>query len=230
MGKIVAIGGCDITDEESEPILQHILKLSDKKNSQLLFLPTASFDKADDIDVIISKFAKYGYETKMLLLSDKNLSDEYIKSTILSSDIIYVGGGNLKFLMDTWKSRNADVYIKQAYNNGTVLSGSSAGSLCWFNKGYDDCGDDNEFMFIDCVGLIPYYNCPHFDSEYWKSFIPAINKENQYAIAIDNDTAFSLVDGEYEIIKCYDEKSAYFLDSKNDFNCIDLSKDHIALF
>jgi putative intracellular protease/amidase len=56
----------------------------------------------------------------------------------LSADIIYVGGGNTLQMMRVWRRFGVDKLIKSAYESGTVLSGISAGSICWFDSGHSD--------------------------------------------------------------------------------------------
>ena len=41
-------------------------------------------------------------------------------------------------MMELWRSRSVDRYLRQAYRAGTVLSGLSAGSICWFIAGHSD--------------------------------------------------------------------------------------------
>ena len=28
--------------------------------------------------------------------------------------------------------------------------------MCWFRQGFDDCGPQDSFMFVDALGLLPY--------------------------------------------------------------------------
>ena len=58
---------------------------------------------------------------------------------ILDADIIYVGGGDTVRMMEKWKEYNVNSYLKEAYEKGVVLSGISAGSICWFEFGHSDC-------------------------------------------------------------------------------------------
>ncbi|MPM79121.1 hypothetical protein SDC9_126152 [bioreactor metagenome] len=225
MGRIVPSGGCNLLDEESDPILNEIFSLSKSKTPKVVYLPTASFDVEDSKDLIEERFKSFGCsEFEMLYLTDKTLTEKDIEKCILSADIIYVGGGNLKFLMDTWTETNAVKYFKIAFQQDIVLSGSSSGSLCWFQRGYDDCGENSTFMFIDCMGFMPYCNCPHYDSEWWKSFDEAVKKQDLSGVAIDNDTALSYCDGKYRVIKAYDEKSAYFFDANKNYEMCDITE------
>jgi dipeptidase E len=72
--------------------------------------------------------------TDILLLIKEQPSKEKIRKKTLSADIIYVGGGNTLQMMRVWRRLGVDKLIKSAYENGTVLSGISSGSICWFDS------------------------------------------------------------------------------------------------
>ncbi|UZN00266.1 Type 1 glutamine amidotransferase-like domain-containing protein [Lysinibacillus sp. MHQ-1] len=46
---------------------------------------------------------------------------------ILAQDIIYVGGGNTKLLLDKWHAYQFGELLKEAYKSGVILAGISAG-------------------------------------------------------------------------------------------------------
>ncbi len=218
MGKIVAIGGCSEDDEESIPLFEKIMELSPKKTWKVTYLPTAQFDRDDGFPAIEERFKSLGCkEVVSLHLSDEKLTKKEIEDTILSSDIVYESGGNLKFLMDTWTKADALDVMKKAFENNIVLCGTSSGSMCWFDRGYDDCGENGEFMFVDCLGFIPYCNCPHFQSEYWKSFIAAAPSQDLPGLAIDNDAALVYDDGKMYVTRIYDDCSAYLITKENNY-------------
>ncbi len=219
MGKIVAVGGGRYSDNEVLPIFENIVKLSGKKNPSVLFVPTAGFDDINGDEHIFRLFIGLGCSVSALLLTDKSLSYEEIEEIILSCDIVYAGGGNLKFLMDTWKETGADKAFVKAYERGIVLSGYSSGAMCWFEEGYDDCGENHEFMFVDCLGLLPYCNCPHFESDYWKSFENAIKTRKISGIACDDGAALIFENGKYYTVNGNDGGDVYFFDADNSFAC-----------
>ena len=66
---------------------------------------------------------------------------------IMSSDIVYVGGGNTLLMMRIWRRFGLDKVLKGAYEAGIVLAGISAGSICWFDSGHSDS--------------MSFYNPPH---------------------------------------------------------------------
>lgn len=212
MGIIIGIGGGRYDDNEVLPIFEHIVSLSEKKNPSVLFVPTAGFDDINGDEHIFKLFIGLGCSVSALLLTDKSLTKAEIEDKILSSDIIYAGGGNLKFLMDTWKETGADEIFKKAYEKGIILSGYSSGSMCWFAEGYDDCGEDHAFMFVDCLGLLPYCNCPHFESDYWQGFSQAIKGRKYSGIAVDNGAAIVYDNGKYYTLQGNDGGEVYYFD------------------
>ena len=135
----------------------------------------------------------------------------------MSADIIYVGGGNLKFLMDTWKATGADEIFRKAYEKGIVLSGYSSGAMCWCEEGWDDCGADRSFIFLDCIGLLPYCCCPHFDSDTWHKFTEVMPTRTRKGLAIDNGCCVVVKDGEMYTLNGNDGGEAFFVDTKG--NC-----------
>ena len=52
----------------------------------------------------------------------------------------YVRGGNTASLLAVWRAHGLDRVLREAWEAGIVLSGGSAGSLCWF-----ECGTTNPF-------------------------------------------------------------------------------------
>ncbi len=215
MGIIIGIGGGRYSDNEVLPIFEHIVSLAGKKNPSVLFVPTAGFDDIDGDEHIFRLFIGLGCSVSALLLTDKNLTKAEIEDKILSADIVYAGGGNLKFLMDTWKATGADEIFKKAYEKGVILSGYSSGSMCWFEQGYDDCGENHEFMFVDCLGLLPFCNCPHFESDYWQVFADAVKGNSFHGLALDNGAAVIYNNGVYTTLQGNDGGVVTFFDREN---------------
>ena len=85
------------------------------------------------------------------------------KEKLLSADVIYVGGGNTKSLMALWRDWGVDKVLKQAYENGTIMCGSSAGGICWFEQG---CTDSIwPLGVVNALGFLNGSFCPHLDTE-----------------------------------------------------------------
>lgn len=213
MGKIIGIGGgCD----EMPEVMKYIFSLAEKEHPSFLFLPTAQRDCYDENDSIFSIFKGFGCTVEVLLLTDKTLNEEAVRAKILSADIIYADGGNLRFMMNTFRATGADKALKEAFERGKVLSGVSSGMMCWFAEGYDDC-DDGEFAFVDCIGLLPYVTCPHFESGDWPEFEKAVVGRKFSGIAAENGAAYVYVDGKTQIMTGECGGSVYFFNKENGF-------------
>ena len=115
--------------------------------------------------------------------------------------------------MDTWKRTGADKIFRKAYEKGVILSGYSSGAMCWCDEGWDDCGENHAFMFIDCIGLLPYCCAPHYDSDYWHVFQDAIKTRTKQGLAIDNGAAVVFKGDEIYTLCGDDGGKVYYLDN-----------------
>lgn len=217
MGRIVAIGGGEMGRPkedgngfypvETTAIDKEILLLTRKKNPTLLFLPTASYDSTGYYKVVKKHFSKIGFSSvDVLYLYEKGLSKQQIKNTILSHDAIYVGGGNTLRMMTLWRRLGVDKILKIALDNNIVLSGLSAGSICWFACGISDSrkfsSGSNKLIKVTGLGYIDALHCPHFDAEPFRQaeLKRMMKTTSKVAIALDNCSAIEVIDGKYRII------------------------------
>jgi len=214
--KIVAIGGGEVRLAETLAIDKEIVKLSGKKKPKLLFIPTASDDAEGYCQTIKKYFGKrLDCKVEHLLLSNKSLTKKVIKEKILSTDIIYVGGGNTLKMMILWRKLGIDTYLKQAYKNGVVLSGLSAGAICWFKHGESDSrkfnNPDAPFSKVTGLGLISALLCPHYDTEKERQddLKTMMKNTSGIAIALENCCAIEIVDDTYKIITSKKSANAY---------------------
>ena len=84
---------------------------------------------------------------------------------LLSQDVIFVGGGSVANQVAVWRVHGLDVILRQAWEAGVVLSGVSAGAICWFSAGTTDSFGPELRPFTDGLGLFPQSFSPHYDSE-----------------------------------------------------------------
>ncbi|MGA7921702.1 MAG: peptidase E [Candidatus Acidiferrales bacterium] len=205
---IVAIGGGEIRTKGTAPIDREIVRLSRKKNPSLLFIPTASSDSDrywKHVQEYFGKFLKC--KTDVLFLIKEQPSRENIQRKISSADIIYVGGGNTLLMMRLWRRLGVDKLLKAAYDNGTVLAGISAGSICWFDSGHSDSMSfyhPQKWKYINVRGLgfLKGIHCPHYNSmtrgvPRRRHFRDMICKAGGIGIAIENNCAIEFVNGQY---------------------------------
>ena len=214
MGIIVAIGGGDLNDSGTFIIDEYIVKMSAKECPKTLFIPTASGDSQGYIDVFNNIYGnKLGCITDTLILINEETSHKDIKNKILSSDIIYVGGGDTSKMLDIWRKYKVDESLKQSFEKGTILSGLSAGSMCWFKHGYSDSGSNEDgstrYICLEGLGFINAINCPHYNEDGRKGFDDIMRVTEETGIAIENNCALVIKDDTFRIIKSDKKASAF---------------------
>lgn len=217
---IVAIGGGNIRTKGTASIDRETIRLSKKKNPRLLFIPTASSDSErywKHVQEYFGKFLKC--RTEALFLIKERPSTEQIRKKILSADIIYVGGGNTLLMMRVWRRLGIPKRLTQAYEKGTVLSGISAGSICWFDSGHSDSMSFYsprkwKYLNVRGLGLIKGIHCPHYNAltrgiPRRKNFRDMIGRIGGTGIAIENNCAIVFREGGFRVIRSKNYRRAY---------------------
>jgi len=218
--KIVAIGGGVMKTGATMAIDKEIIRLSQKKRPKLLFLPTATSDSKLYWKHVDRHFGtELGCKTDVLYLLKETPSPKAIGEAILGTDIIYVGGGNTLKMMRRWRWLGVDKLLKTAWQRGIVLSGISAGSICWFDSGHSDSRsfyNPKEWKYINVRGLgfLKGIHCPHYNGSTLGTprrvhFRPMIQKAGGIGIAIENNCAIAFLDDQYRVITSKQNAKAY---------------------
>jgi peptidase E len=90
---------------------------------------------------------------------------EDVAAHLLAQDVIWVGGGSVAGLLAMWRLHGVDAAMTQAWQAGVVLTGVSAGSLCWHLGGTTDSFGPTLQPVTNGLGLVPFSNGVHYDSE-----------------------------------------------------------------
>ncbi len=215
------MGGGGFSMEPSNPLLDlYVLNLAGKKRPRICFIPTASGDSQDYTDRFYKSFNKYDCTTSHLSLFRGTTPD--LESLVLEQDILYVGGGNTKNMLALWKDWDLDKLIRKAYENGIVIAGISAGSICWFEQGVTD-SIPGKLSSLNCLGWLKGSNCPHYDGEIERrpSYHRLIrNKEILPGLATEDGVAAHFINGELnEFVSSQPEKRAYIVSFKDGLIC-----------
>jgi len=199
---IVAIGGGGFGRSlGSLEIEKYIVSLTCKKRPKVCFIPTASGDNSLYKLNFYRAFSKLDCITSHIDFFSRT---ENLEEKVLTQDIIYVGGGNTKSMLAVWKEWNLHIILNNAYKKGIIMSGVSAGAICWFDKGITD-SFAKELTIMNCLGIVEGIACPHFDEEkerepYVKDIISkeiiqsCICIEGGCALHIKNDSEYISVD------------------------------------
>ena len=220
--KIVAIGGGELSLLETATIDKRIIELTGKTQPKALFIPTASGDAAGYVDTFEACYGKeFGCQTRTLNLTQNPPAFDKMSALVLDSDLIYVGGGNTYRMMKLWRRLGLDTVLAEAASRGIVLSGLSAGAICWFKYGHSDSrafSSSSEWNYIRVSGLgfINAVYCPHYHFEKREdAFSQMIAKRGGIGIACDNNAAIEIVGDNYRVLTSAPNAKAYKLFKRN---------------
>jgi dipeptidase E len=158
---IVGLGGGGDTPEQTDRLYEYILGLTGKDRPRVLFIPTAA---ADDAPYTVWFYERFARRAEASHLSTFPWPPENLRDVILEQDVINVSGGNTANMLAIWKVHGIDTLLREAWENGVVLCGASAGMICWFEAGVTDSfGPQLEGM--ECLGFLAGSACPHYDGE-----------------------------------------------------------------
>ena len=191
MRQIIAIGGGGFGREiKNLKIEKYIVSQSTKKNPSICFIPTATGDDRDYINNFYKAFDSLNCKTSHIDFFKRTIK---LKEHINKQDIIFVGGG--KSMLAVWKEWGLDKILYEAYKNGIIMSGVSAGAICWFTNGITDSFKDHQSI-LPCLNFIDGVCCPHYDEEPERiPYVERILKNNEINIcyAIEGFCALHLV-------------------------------------
>jgi peptidase E len=205
---IVGLGGGGDTREQTQLLYEYVLALIGKERPHLLYVPTAIGDSDQDIVMFYERFAGRG---ELSHLKTFPWPPKDVRELILSQDAISVSGGNTANMLAIWKVHGIDTLMREAWENGVILWGASAGMICWFEAGVTDSfGPQLEAM--DCLGFLPGSACPHYDGEAQRRprYRELVDGGLAKGIAADDGVAVHYVGTEIsEIVTCRPGAAAY---------------------
>jgi dipeptidase E len=154
---IVAIGGGELGAGETAAVDEAIASLS--RGDAFAFLPAASGDSEPYVATFERAFG-VGRSKKVSAFAADALAA--VHARVASSDAVYVGGGDSRKLLSALDSSGIESALRECYVRGGVLSGISAGALCWFDLGICSSGD-GAYAAIEGLGFARGAFCPHYD-------------------------------------------------------------------
>ena len=160
--QIVGLGGAGPSDDETRRLLAHVVRLAGKPSPKVCVVPTAVGDEADSV------LRLYG-----LLPDDARVSHlpffpwppAELRRFALGHDVIFIGGGSTANALAIWRVHGFDEILREAWEAGIVLTGWSAGMICWFEAGVTDSFGPQLEGMRDGLGFLAGSACPHYDGE-----------------------------------------------------------------
>ena len=153
---------------QPSPVLEYAVELAEVtgRRPKVCMLHTALGDDSKWIAMTYAAFAGHRPDIELshlALFPMPNVEDP--RAHLLSQDVIWVGGGSVVNLLAVWRAHGLDQVFREAWESDVVLTGVSAGSLCWHVGGTTDSFGPDLKPVTNGLGLLPYSNCPHYDSE-----------------------------------------------------------------
>ena len=205
LGKIVVIGGGSRSGMKG--LLQPVIDLCEKPNPTVTVIPTASGTSDGErvtFENLQASFSALTPNVQALYLLGETPSSDDLKSKILESDAVYVPGGNVRLMLLVWRKVGLVRLLKRAFQNGVVMSGRSAGAVCWCASalGADEHGPKTRFMSYrknNGLGFIDITLCAHYEArrEGFRVMLdtfgsPGIGLESGAALVVDGDEFYTV--------------------------------------
>jgi len=205
---IVGLGGGGDTPEQTRLLHDYVLALTGKERPRHMWVPQAILEDASGFEAFHDRF---GARCEVTNLRTFPWPPENLRELVLAQDAICVSGGSTANMLAIWRVHGLDGLLREAWENGTVLWGASAGMICWFEAGVTDSfGPQLEGM--DCLGWLAGSACPHYDGEERRRprYRALVDDGFPEGIAADDGVALHYVGTELEeIVSCRPGATAY---------------------
>jgi peptidase E len=199
--QIVAMGG-----GRDDTLLDYVLGLA--RGKRLLYVPTAGME---DSSSTVRWYDRLRGRAEMTHLYFSPWPPPDLRELALGHDVILVTGGNTANALAIWQAHGFDEILREAWQQGVLLTGWSAGMICWFEHGVTDSfGPDLAPM--ECLGFLPGSACPHYDGEERRRpvFTQLVADGFPGGVAADDDVALHYVGTELrEVVTSRQGATAY---------------------
>jgi peptidase E len=205
---IVGLGGGGDTPAQTALLNDYVVELTGKERPRMLWVPTAV---GDDPSATTWFYEAWATRAEVRTLATFPWPPENLRELILSQDAICVCGGNTANMLAIWRVHGIDVILRDAWEQGIVLWGQSAGMICWFEAGVTDSFGP-KLGGMECLGFLPGSACPHYDGEGQRRprYRELIGSGFPEGVAADDGVALHYVGTELvEAVTCRPGASAY---------------------
>jgi peptidase E len=151
---------------EVGPLTRYAIELAGESGRapKVCFLATACADDARLINTFYDNAWREGWiGSHLSLLPMPNIADA--GTHLIEQDVIWVWGGSVAGLLALWRLHGLDLALWRAWKAGVVMTGVSAGSLCWHVGGTTDSYGPDLQPVTNGLGFLPFSNGVHYDSE-----------------------------------------------------------------
>jgi dipeptidase E len=159
---VVAFGGFRLSMAEHRGFAVELAALTGKERPHACFLPQAS---NEDPDYVVAFYETFSPVADCTYVVFNPWPEADWRERIIGADIVFVGGGNTANMLAVWRVHGVPEALREAWQGGAVMCGSSAGMICWFEAGVTDSFGPRLEGMEDGLGFLPGSACPHYDVE-----------------------------------------------------------------
>jgi peptidase E len=152
----------------NRPLVEHALELGRTRwlwegAVRLCYVPTAVGDDPAAVAAYEQVFGEREDVDFSVLTLFPQPSVPDVRKHLVRQDVVFVEGGSVVNLMAIWHAHGLPDVLRECWEEGVVLAGPSAGSLCWHVGGVTDSWSDQLDPFTAGLGFLPYSNGVHDD-------------------------------------------------------------------
>ena len=164
---IVAMGGGGFSmspdNGRLDPFLLSLAReRSGRERPRVCYVPTASADSDSTLADFYTAYAPHA-EPSHLALFRRTVDD--LEAFLLAQDLVFIGGGNTANMLAIWRLHGADRAVLAAWQAGVLMSGMSAGAICWFEGFTTDSFGPVLRPVRDGLGVLGGSFVPHYHLE-----------------------------------------------------------------
>jgi peptidase E len=153
--QLLALGG-----HPEDRMLDHALGLA--RGPKVLYVPTAS---NEDAHRTVEWYERLHGRAELTPVHFFPWPPDNLRELTLEHDVVLVPGGNTANMLAIWRVHGFDAILREAWQSGVLLTGWSAGMICWFEAGVTDSFGPQLDGMRDGLGFLPGSACPHYDTE-----------------------------------------------------------------
>jgi peptidase E len=140
--------------------LDHVLGLA--RGPRVLYVPTASMEGAAST---VWWYERLRGRAVMTHLYFNPYPPDDLHGLTLGHDVVLVPGGNTANALAIWRTHGFDDVLREAWEQDVLLTGWSAGAICWFEACVTDSFGPQLDGMRDGLGFLAGSACPHYDGE-----------------------------------------------------------------
>lgn len=207
--QIVAIGGGGFTMASSRILDDFALGLTQRPEPAVCWLGTAGGDNNHDLDRFYAAFSTPRARPMHLSLFKRRRGG--LAARLLANDVIYIGGGNTANLLALWRLHGIDQVVRQAWLDGTVIVGVSAGACCLFEACLSDAFGVPLTPLRDGLGILGGSFCPHYQRRRRRpSYRERVGRDLPDGYAVDDGVALHFVKRQlYDVVSSRPDAGAW---------------------